>query len=191
MSFAICLETQRGKGFTHRSWRTFRGEGTYTPFFLPPGSLIWKVTTDTRCTMDHCLTPLLLQFSKTLFFGQIGIHGRLKRETNMMGQVEWCWWTQRTNPSTSTCTIHTGSRLVSNCWASGQLFSGTWFTGTRRHLLMFSLKHLSRIKRNSFPYLYIKFMFSRVGLEPRPLCLLDDRCANELHFKFLAFRLGT
>lgn len=61
----------------------------------------------------YCLTLLLLPCLKTLFIGQIGIQGPSKRETNMMDQTGWCWWTRHINHMTSTCIIHTGSQLVS------------------------------------------------------------------------------
>lgn len=81
--------------------------------FLPPGSLIWTATTDTQCMTGLCLTPSLSPSLKTPFSGRIGIRGRSKRGTSTMGQIGQCWRTPRTGPSTSTCTIRTGSRSVS------------------------------------------------------------------------------
>ena len=64
-------------------------ESLFLPLIL--GTLIWTAAIGTRYTkLAHCLTPLLLLFLKTPFIGQIGIQRQLKRETNTMGQIEWC-----------------------------------------------------------------------------------------------------
>ena len=64
-------------------------ESLFLPLIL--GSLIWRAAIGTQYTkLAHCLTPLLLPFLKTPFIGQIGIQRQLKRETNTMGQIEWC-----------------------------------------------------------------------------------------------------
>lgn len=60
-----------------------------------------------------CLIPLLLPFLKTLFIGLTGIPRQLKRETNTMGQIGRCLWTQLTDRMTSMYIIPIGSHLVS------------------------------------------------------------------------------